>query len=82
MKEVFVLHPVLNKNLSRFFKIHFHLPEIRFGRQLVKLEKTSGFEKLGEGGFGEVSGISDPPEVVSGIGRGGPISPRGDKFPS
>jgi hypothetical protein len=30
--------------------------------------------KMGEGGFGEVSGILDPPpppEVVSGIGRGG-----------
>jgi hypothetical protein len=30
-----------------------------------------------------VSGMSDPPEVVSGIGRGGgPISPGGDNCPS
>jgi hypothetical protein len=32
-------------------------------------KKTSQTSK--NGGFGEVSGMSDPPKVVSGIGRGG-----------
>jgi hypothetical protein len=30
--EVFVLHPVLNKNLFRFLKIHLCLPRIAFGK--------------------------------------------------
>jgi hypothetical protein len=50
MREVFVLHPVMNKNLSRFFKIHFRFPRIAFGK--IDWSKTCGFEFLGEGGFG------------------------------
>jgi hypothetical protein len=30
LREVFFLHPVMEKNLSRFFKIQFILPGIRF----------------------------------------------------
>jgi hypothetical protein len=33
LREVFVLHPVMRKNLSRIFKIHFHFPRIRFERR-------------------------------------------------
>jgi hypothetical protein len=61
MEEVFFLHPVMNKNLSRFFKICLRFPEIHFERRGVKQTKMGGFEKLGEGGFGEISGMSDPP---------------------
>jgi hypothetical protein len=61
MGEVFVLQPIMNKNLFRFFKFHLRLPRIRFRRRLIKTEKNNGFVKLGEGGFGEVSGIPDPP---------------------
>jgi hypothetical protein len=61
MKEVFVLQPVLNKNLSRFFKICLHLPEIRFGSRRVEQAKMGGFEFLGEGGFTEGKVVSGPP---------------------
>jgi hypothetical protein len=37
MREVFVLQAVMEKNLSRFLKIRFHLPGIGFGRRLVKM---------------------------------------------
>jgi hypothetical protein len=41
MREVIVLHPVMNKNLSRFFKIHSGFPGIALGKQVVKTgEKT------------------------------------------
>jgi hypothetical protein len=33
LREVFVLHPVMEKNLSRFLKIHFHLPRNGLGRR-------------------------------------------------
>jgi hypothetical protein len=50
----------------------------------LKLEKNGGFEFFGGGRFWRESGFRTPPEVVSGIGRGGggPISPGGDKCPS
>jgi hypothetical protein len=41
MREVFFLHPVTEKNLSRFFKIHFRLPGILPGKKLVKLAKMA-----------------------------------------
>jgi hypothetical protein len=61
MREVFVLHPVTEKNLSRFFKIRFRLPGILLQKKTGQNWKNSGFVKMGEGGFGEVSGIPDPP---------------------
>jgi hypothetical protein len=39
--EVFVLQPVMNKNLFRFFKFHLRLPRIRFARRGVKTGKTT-----------------------------------------
>jgi hypothetical protein len=63
MGEVFVLHPVLNKNLSRFLKFHLRLPAIAFGKRLVKTLRKWFF-------WGKVV-IPDPPEVVSGLGGGG-----------
>jgi hypothetical protein len=59
-EDFFVLHPVLNKNLSRFLKIHFHLPGIRFGSRLLNREKKR-FEIFWEGGFGGKGFWSDPP---------------------
>jgi hypothetical protein len=59
--EVFVLQPVMNKNLFRFFKFHLRLPRIRFSKKRCQNWKNNGFVKMGEGGFGEVSGIPDPP---------------------
>jgi hypothetical protein len=72
MKEVFVLQPVMNKNLSLFFKIHLHFLGILFGSRRVEQAKMGGFEFFWGGRFcrGE-GGFRTPPEVVSGIGRGG-----------
>jgi hypothetical protein len=39
MREVFVLHPVMEKNLSRFLKIHFHLPRNGLGRRHAEQAK-------------------------------------------
>jgi hypothetical protein len=41
MREVFFLHPVTEKKISRFFKIHFHLPKILPRKKLVKLTKIT-----------------------------------------
>jgi hypothetical protein len=71
MKEVFVLQPMLKKKFSWSLKICLHFPRIRFERRGAKQTKKGGFEKLGESGFLGKGGIMDPPEVVSGIGRGG-----------
>jgi hypothetical protein len=60
MKDVFVLQPVLNKNLSRFFKIRLHLPGICFGSRCVEQAEMDGFEFLGEGGFAEGKVVSEP----------------------
>jgi hypothetical protein len=43
-----------------FFEIMSSFAEICFKRRGVKQTKTGGFEKLGEGGFGEVSSMLDP----------------------
>jgi hypothetical protein len=61
MEEVFVLQPVMNKNLSRFLKICLRFPRIHFARRGVKQTKMGGFEKLGESGFLGKGGIPDPP---------------------
>jgi hypothetical protein len=39
MREVFVLHPVMEKNLSQFLKIHFLSPGIGFRRWHVEQAK-------------------------------------------
>jgi hypothetical protein len=39
LREVFVLHPVTEKNLSWFLKIHFLLPGIGLGRWHAEQEK-------------------------------------------
>jgi hypothetical protein len=33
MREVYVLHPVMEKNLSHFLKNRFHLPKISSGKR-------------------------------------------------
>jgi hypothetical protein len=63
MGEVFVLQPVLNKNLFQFFKIHLRFPRNAFGKRLVKNVAKAVF-------WGKVV-ILDPPEVVSGFRGGG-----------
>jgi hypothetical protein len=43
MREVFVLHPIMEKNLSLFLKIRFHLPKnglIRRHDEQVKIGKN------------------------------------------
>jgi hypothetical protein len=80
MGEVFVLHPVLNKNLSRIFKIHSRFPGISLGRRSVELCQKMVFI-FGRAVLEEERWFSDPPGVVSGIGRGGPSSPYGDTCP-
>jgi hypothetical protein len=70
-ERVFVLHPVTNKNLSRFFKIRFRFPGILLWKKLFNNGKNGGFEFLGEGVFWGKVVFRTPPEVVSGIGRGG-----------
>jgi hypothetical protein len=61
MKSNFVLHPMMNKNLSQFFKIHLHFPGILFGSRRVEQAKMGGFEFFGEGGFAEGKVVSRPP---------------------
>lgn len=58
--EVFVLQPILNKNLSLFFKIHSYFLEISLENGLVKLAKNVFFY-LGKTVLQEKNGISDPP---------------------
>jgi hypothetical protein len=59
MREVFVLHPVMEKNLSRFFKIHFHFPRIAFGRRHAEQAKMG--EKIGKSVFFWGRWYSGPP---------------------
>jgi hypothetical protein len=63
LREVFVLHPVMEKNLSRFLKIHFRSPGIGFGRRHTEQAKMGDFLKnIGESGFFfREGGIPDPP---------------------
>jgi hypothetical protein len=67
MREVFFLHPVTEKNLSRFFKIHFSLPRIAFEIDML-------VKNVAKAVFLAKVVIPDPPEVVSGfffLGGGG-----------
>jgi hypothetical protein len=50
MREVFVLHPVTEKNLSRFSKFIFVFLE-SFQKKTGQNWKNNGFVKMGEGGF-------------------------------
>jgi hypothetical protein len=64
MREFFFLHPVMEKNFSRIFKIFFCLPKIAFRNRLVKNVANAVF-------LAKVV-ILDPFEVVSGFrGDGG-----------
>jgi hypothetical protein len=48
MREVFVLHPVMEKNLSRVFKIPSCFPGILPGNRLVETRKIAVLSFLGE----------------------------------
>jgi hypothetical protein len=61
MREVFVLHPVMEKNLSRFSKIHFRLLGILPGKKLVKMAKMAVLSFWGRAVFWGKGGIPDPP---------------------
>jgi hypothetical protein len=60
MREVIVLHPILEKNLSQFFKIPSGFPGNSLGRQVVKLCEKMVFD-LGESGFWRGKWYSGPP---------------------
>jgi hypothetical protein len=60
MEEIFVLQPVLKKNLSLFLKIRLCFPEIILGKRLVELAKTRFFT-FRKGGFGGQSGFGQTP---------------------
>jgi hypothetical protein len=64
LKDVFVIHPIMEKKFSWFFKIHFGFPKIAFRNRLVKnVAKVVFLAKVV---------IPDPLEVVSGFrGDGG-----------
>jgi hypothetical protein len=75
MGEVFVLHPVLNKNLSLDFENSSPFSRNPSSEDDWSNWQKNGFHFLG-GRFWRVRVVySDPPEVVSGIGRGGLSSP-------
>jgi hypothetical protein len=59
MREVFVLQPVLRKNLSRIFKIRLLLPKNRSERGRGKTDKNG--KKKEKVVFFKESGIFDPP---------------------
>jgi hypothetical protein len=54
MREVFVLHPVTEKNLSRFLKIRIILPK-------NALKDMLNWSKWRKSGFFGMGGIPDPP---------------------
>jgi hypothetical protein len=76
LREVFVLQPVLRKNLSRIFKIHLHFPRNGLGRRHGETgKKWQKYEKVV---FFLKAVFRTPPEVVSGfffffLGGGGPL---------
>jgi hypothetical protein len=59
LREVFVLHPVMEKNLSRFLKIRFHFPKNGLGRRHAEQAKIG--KKLKKRFFFVIGGIPDPP---------------------
>jgi hypothetical protein len=40
LREVFFLHPVMEKKISRFLKISFHFPKNSLGRRHAEQAKT------------------------------------------
>jgi hypothetical protein len=58
LREVFVLQAVMEKNLSRFLKIHFHLPRNGLGRRHVEQAKMG---ENGKSGFFSGRWYSGPP---------------------
>jgi hypothetical protein len=64
--------PLWKKPLS-FFENSFSFSRNRL-RKKTGERKNGGFVKLGKSGFLGKGGIPTPPEVVSGIGRGGPLA--------
>jgi hypothetical protein len=73
MREFFVLHPIMEKNLSRFLKIHFCSPKIGFRRRHIEQAKMGDFLKnIGESGFFFGKAVfRTPPKVVRGFRGGG-----------
>jgi hypothetical protein len=75
LREVFVLHPVMEKNLSQFLKFIFICPENGLGRRHAEQAKMVKNEKSGF--FSGWVVFRTPPEVVSGffffLGGGGPL---------
>jgi hypothetical protein len=60
LREVFVLHPVMEKNLSRFLKFHFICPESPSEDDMMNRQKW--VLKFGKSGFWRgIGGIPDPP---------------------
>jgi hypothetical protein len=64
LREIFFLHPVMEKNLSRFFKIRFILPR----KSLCKLTDQNVEKTVFLGGRVV---FRTPPEVVSSFREGG-----------
>jgi hypothetical protein len=63
IREVSVIHLVMEKNLSRFLKIHFHFPRIASRKRHVEQAKNGENEKSGFV-FGKTV-FQTPPKVVS-----------------
>jgi len=51
MREFLVFHPIMDKKISQFSKIRFHLLVILPGKKTGQNDKNGGFEFLVEGGF-------------------------------
>jgi hypothetical protein len=65
LREVFFLHPKMEKKLSQFLKIHFCLPRNCLGRTHAEQAKIV---KNGKSGFNFGKAVFwTPPEVVSGF---------------
>jgi hypothetical protein len=61
MREVIVLQPVTEKNLSHFFKIPSGFPGIALGKQVVKTGEKTVFFFLGKAVLEGGKWFSDPP---------------------
>jgi hypothetical protein len=61
LREVIVIHPVTEKNLSRVFKIPSGLPKITLGKHVVKTGENIFFVILGKVVLEEGEWFSDPP---------------------
>jgi hypothetical protein len=65
LREVFVLQPVLRKNLSRIFKIHLRFPRNCLGRTHAETGKNG--KNMKKWFFSRKAVFRTPPEVVSGF---------------